>query len=729
MPGAGRVHLSSTRHIMSQATQDVGQEFLVDHNRRSQRQNPELFPDGNHGSHGSTTFPTGISRQSDVSITSTQVYDYGLSLMPGTESPDTSFESQDGDSITAQSGEWSNTDYPSQDSGGMDKDLQQLLLTDLSIESMETLISKAKTRPKGRCYWLPASELDRVCKRRIVLHELMKVFPNNDDAEKYTKYVCGDPKDSETEAKSSRRIFTILASISKIADLPAFVEAGLRDEHLPFIWLEDSSTELYSPSSPYKKRPLPCFTENTTALTQKFYTEQWQVLVPFITQGSNHDVKEYHLHRDTIMPWKTYGKVIESGFSKVRRVEIHNAHHTFHQHKAFALKTLSEHNPIRAADEFKSELDVFLKMKPQNHLLELCAAFRFENEESGDIYSFLFPWADGGCLRDLWCKEPTDMLQSVTPSQFLLWIAEQCHGLVMALNSMHDLRQEALKKANQVDAKREENDEYYGIHGDIKPENILHFSQLDSPTGLGVLKLADFGLTDFHTLRSRTMKAHQVNMPMPAPTYKAPELVVPGEYFSRKTDIWALGCVFSQFMTWAIRGVGSVKKFDDERIDERDVNENKGESKFAQDTFFKAEHFPGGVRTTLKTSTKEWLDNLHQTVRGEEGNNFLVDFLDLIQWDMLKIRRRIRIGSEDLVGRLAELVPKELDQRQNPYWNPQLPSFSRHLTTESALPRCPSGILSNGKRPADDSIGGSPKRKQLPDRTVSFDLTVSPPDK
>lgn len=302
------------------------QEFLVDHNRRSQRQNPELFPDGTHGS---TTFPTGISRQSDVSITSTQVYDYGLSLMPGTESPDTSFESQDGDSITAQSGEWSNNDYPSQDSGGMDKDLQQLLLTDLSIESMETLISKAKTRPKGRCHWLPASELDRICKRRIVLRELMKVFPNNDDAEKYTKYVCSDPKDSETEAKSSRRIFTILASISKIADLPAFVEAGLRDEHLPFIWFKDSSTELYSPSSPYKKKPLPCFTENTTALTQKFYTEQWQVLVPFITQGSNHDVKEYHLHRDTIMPWKKYGKVIESGFSKVRRVEIHNAHHTF----------------------------------------------------------------------------------------------------------------------------------------------------------------------------------------------------------------------------------------------------------------------------------------------------------------------------------------------------------------------------------------------------------------
>ncbi|KAH6997412.1 kinase-like domain-containing protein [Ilyonectria destructans] len=700
---------------MSQATQDVGQEFLVDHNRRSQRQNPEPFPDG---SHGSTTFPTGISRgQSDVSITSTQVYDYGLSLMPGTESRDTSFESQDGGSITAQSGEWSNNDYPSQDSGGMDKDLQQLLLTDLSIESMETLISKAKTRPKGRCHWLPASELDRTCKRRIVLRELMKVFPNNDDAEKYTKYVCGDPKDPETEAKSSRRIFTILASISKIADLPAFVEAGLRDEHLPFIWLEDSSTELYSPSSPYKKKALPCFTQNTTALTQKFYTEQWQVLVPFITQGSNHDVKEYHLHRDTIMPWKTYGKVIESGFSKVRRVEIHNAHHTF------------------------SELDVFLKMKPQNHLLELCAAFRFENEESGDIYSFLFPWADGGCLRDLWCKKPTDMLQSVTPSQFLLWIAEQCHGLVMALNSMHDLRQEALKKANLMDAKREEKDEYYGIHGDIKPENILHFSQLDSPTGLGVLKLADFGLTDFHTLRSRTMKAHQVNMPMPAPTYKAPELVVPGEYFSRKTDIWALGCVFSQFMTWAIRGVGSVKKFDDERKDERDVNEHKGESKFAQDTFFKAEHFPEGkVKTTLKTSTKEasvfpifltktWLDNLHQTVRGEEGKNFLVDFLKLIQRDMLKVERDRRIGSEDLVMTLAELVPKELDQRHNPYWNPQLPSFSRYLTTESVLPRCPSGILSNGKRAADDSIGGRPKRKQLPDRTVSFDLKVSPPAK
>lgn len=250
-----------------------------------------------------------------------------------------------------------------------------------------------------------------------------------------------------------------------------------------------------------------------------------------------------------------------------------------------------------------------MKMRPQKHLLELCATFKAENKKSekkkSDKYSFLFPWADGGCLGELWTKQPINMVpdKPVTPRLFLYWIAEQCHGIATALHSMHDLRQEALKKAN-LDSNQQVDDEYYGIHGDIKPENILHFSQLENLTGLGILKIADFGLTEFHTLLSRTMAA-QRNAPVPAPTYRAPELVIPGEYFSRKADIWALGCVFSQFITWAVDGVEGVKEFDDFRKEERDSDE-KGEHKFLLDTFFKAHYVSDGrVETSLKRSTEE----------------------------------------------------------------------------------------------------------------------------
>ncbi|KAH7117373.1 kinase-like domain-containing protein [Dactylonectria macrodidyma] len=474
---------------------------------------------------------------------------------------------------------------------------------------MEQLLRKATLEAKegGGKKWLPASDLDRICEPATVSRELQRSFEDH-DAKRYTDYVCGTSEDTQNGENSSRMIFAILVFITKVPNLPWFINSGLRDKHLPFLWLDDTRTGLYSPSSPYGNRALPCFRTNDVSVMKQFYQTQWQLLVPFIARDSHNNVKEYQLYGDTIMPWTAYAvNVHNNGFSCVRQVEIHKSHHTFHEHKTFALKTLLQNNPIVSAHEFKSELYAFKKMRPEKHLLELCATFKIKKKES-ETYCFLFPWADGGSLEELWTKQPANMLpgKAVTPCLLLRWIAEQCHGLATALWSIHDVRQQALKKANMEDSKREEDDdEYYGIHGDINPGHILHFSQLESPTGLGILKIAGFGLTEFHTLGSSTTKLHR-NMPAPGPTYRAPELVVPGEYFSRKVDIWALGCVFSQLITWAVRGVESVVEFDNLRKEERDFDEKKGSHMFKVDTFFKATYFANqGVRTSVKESTQK----------------------------------------------------------------------------------------------------------------------------
>lgn len=230
-----------------------------------------------------------------------------------------------------QSGKWSEPDDPLRAPSSMVEDLREMHLTDSDseMESMEQRLHAATVEPDEGKEWLPASALDDICNRSDVLRELEKLF-QADDAKEYANYVCGSSGDPPNESQSSRRIFAILVLITRVASLPLFVKADLRDAHLPLIWIDDSRNGLYSPSFHSKKIALSCFWKKDLSLMRNFYQTQWQLIVPFIAKDSDDEVKEYQLHRDTIMPWTDMiGDPLDSGFSKVRQVKIHDAHHTF----------------------------------------------------------------------------------------------------------------------------------------------------------------------------------------------------------------------------------------------------------------------------------------------------------------------------------------------------------------------------------------------------------------
>lgn len=113
----------------------------------------------------------------------------------------------------------------------------------------------------------------------------------------------------------------------------------------------------------------------------------------------------------------------------------------------------------------------------------------------------------------------------------------------------------------------------HGRHGDLKPENILWFKSYDE-TGqdcLGVLKISDFGLTRFHGTRS---KSHVESVAV-SPTYRPPEFDI-ASIVSQSFDIWSLGCVLLEFVTWYLLGGEGVDKFSKKRItdDERQIRED-----------------------------------------------------------------------------------------------------------------------------------------------------------
>jgi serine/threonine protein kinase len=101
----------------------------------------------------------------------------------------------------------------------------------------------------------------------------------------------------------------------------------------------------------------------------------------------------------------------------------------------------------------------------------------------------------------------------------------------------------------------------FGHHGDIKPENVLWFGDPDhAKTKRGTLKLSDFGLAGF-SMRN-TMSERPRSMIATSLPYRAPERDIKGiTAIGRSYDMWTLGCLYLEFVTWLLGGWNLVDVF------------------------------------------------------------------------------------------------------------------------------------------------------------------------
>jgi serine/threonine protein kinase len=163
--------------------------------------------------------------------------------------------------------------------------------------------------------------------------------------------------------------------------------------------------------------------------------------------------------------------------------------------------------------------------KDSSHVVKLLATFEHRN-----AYSFIFPWADKN-LSQYWQSEPEERHSGVT----LRWLAEQCLGIAQALQVIHALN---------------------GHHGDIKPTNILWFSE-DTKTGScrsgGRLLVSNFALARFQSHNDRD-KSKSTGPRSVFRTYSPPESNLTRGCISHPWDIWSLGCVWLEFVTWYLLG-------------------------------------------------------------------------------------------------------------------------------------------------------------------------------
>lgn len=153
----------------------------------------------------------------------------------------------------------------------------------------------------------------------------------------------------------------------------------------------------------------------------------------------------------------------------------------------------------------------------------------------------LFPLAEGD-LRHYWRTHDASRQDY---DELVSWFVKQALGLAEGLKALHQFK--------QLEQPESEPNSHYGVHGDIKPENILHFAG-NGPNDLGILKIADFGITRFQRSESRFFKEYRHT-----PTYRAPEYDLGGGLMSTRYDIWSMGCLYLEILIWLLYGYDTLE--------------------------------------------------------------------------------------------------------------------------------------------------------------------------
>ncbi|VUC29295.1 unnamed protein product [Clonostachys rosea] len=326
------------------------------------------------------------------------------------------------------------------------------------------------------------------------------------------------------------------------------------------------------------------------------------------------------------------------GFSEVHKVKLHACHYRLpdtglkNSNGYYAIKRLTSHNRLN----FEMELSSLLFSADQNgdkrHMIQVLATFEELNSDQSTFY-LLFDCAEGD-LEYFWRQNKS----LVGVMSHCLSMSEQFVGLARTLEAIHNERLKLPLPEDVPDDPKYRN--MYGRHGDIKPSNILYF-QLSAEVER--LVLADFGLGRLHTKVSRSKQNPKILGR--TETYRSPEFDLPDGLVGPTADVYSLGCVFLEHITWFLLG----PKFPDKFSEVRSMKDFYG---FEADTFFMLIGPDDAKIAEIKPAVKQWIAELK---KNEACSWFLVQMLELIELEMLQCDKDKRIRATPLVKRLQDL--------------------------------------------------------------------------
>ena len=269
----------------------------------------------------------------------------------------------------------------------------------------------------------------------------------------------------------------------------------------------------------------------------------------------------------------------------------------------------------------------------------------------------MFPWADGGNLREFWARENS---RERSP-ELILWCFRQMLGLIGALKALHD-----------------ENCR----HGDLKPENILHFKERN---GEGILVIADVGVSRLH--RDETsIRDTPTSTKATTPSYEAPE-AQPNQQTprSRRYDMWSMGCIFLEFAIWLLYNIEAINNF-------RKARRSRDDPKNTHANFYTR---TSEGTTEIHSAVSEAMDTLREDPRCK-GGTALEDLVKLVAEDLLRVEVSHRARAGELYNKLGKIVqvaeknPSYLLNRVNP--PPAIPLVFRPMDPKQSNSEAGQGL-------------------------------------
>ncbi|KAI0970492.1 kinase-like domain-containing protein [Xylaria arbuscula] len=456
-------------------------------------------------------------------------------------------------------------------------------------------------------WFIPHDQLNEILDRRSVTDEVTTLFYEEtpQQLEQVVDRILGQGMISQGKC---RKIFAVLVMIRQARSIKQFIDKNISDADIP---LKSNPEDKFKITAFHIRQEATLKPEGWSNTNYRSFLEyQWFVDAPVFTRDKSHDDHIPILGEQTIFPWipddSLKEKNRQTGHSEVRPIKIHESHHDFvntYSRSVFALKKLHKYVNKSEDKTGVSEIEILRKfnLEDETNLIQLLTAYCWN-----DDYYLIFPWANGGSLEDLWESNSNQRLSK----ELVTWVSDQCHGVAKGLYQIHERKLSDWSRerlGGRLEGSNIPGDMEFGLHGDIKPANILWFKHPQESIGAGVLKISDFGLAQFHS-RETHMRSEHSDWIGCSPSYRPPEWVPMSESgrtkpYSRKADIWGLGCVFLEFVTWILLGTDGIEKFADARIAD-DRPQARGES-ITQDIFFEvdAETSSAIVKNSVKQAS------------------------------------------------------------------------------------------------------------------------------
>jgi serine/threonine protein kinase len=252
----------------------------------------------------------------------------------------------------------------------------------------------------------------------------------------------------------------------------------------------------------------------------------------------------------------------------------------------------------------------------------------------GNYYNLVFPLADCNLKEFYKDQEPT-----IRGERFRL--IEQLSLLVPALGTIHMCDMSSEKTTKQI-----------GYHRDLKPDNVLVFKQRPRSRFM----ISDLGLARF------TEFTHQedsgVEWSYGRSAYKAPECFSGGKKVGRGGDIWSMGCILAEAITWVVCGHKGVEDFGVARKTMQDIAPF---TKIEMDWFFEeTNRGPDGteVPARLKIEVLRWFDSIRRIT---DHDPFICDALKLVE-SMLKESAKGRPTAEKIDCEFYSILDREANR-------------------------------------------------------------------